>query len=191
MLRITREEGSDSRATLRLEGGVVAEWAALLERECSDLLGSSEAVSLDLAGVRLVDRAGIEALERLSLAGVEIRCLAGPVASATTTRTAEPWRGRVIIVTTPPSDDEAEQVGIVQATGTDLELAEVVDGFAYKVAHIGGNVGVVDSVRTRFEMVTTIQTYTYGYGGSKSCTGVRPVTRERGTTTVIGRAFRR
>jgi hypothetical protein len=81
MLRITREEGSDSRATLRLEGGVVAEWAALLERECSDLLGSSEAVSLDLAGVRLVDRAGIEALERLSLAGVEIRCLAGPVAS--------------------------------------------------------------------------------------------------------------
>lgn len=81
MLRITREEGSDSRATLRLEGSIVAEWAALLERECSDLLGSAAAVSLDLAGVRLVDRAGIEALERLSRAGIEIRCRSGPVAS--------------------------------------------------------------------------------------------------------------
>ena len=81
MLRITREEGSHSWPTLRLEGSIIAEWAALLERECSDLLGSSGAVSLDLAGVRLVDCAGIEALERLSLAGVEIRCLAGPVAS--------------------------------------------------------------------------------------------------------------
>src|SRR5262249_38241721 len=79
--RITREEGSRSRATLKLEGRVVAEWAALLERECSDLLRSSTAVSLDLAGVGFVDRAGVEALERLSRAGVEIRCPSGPVAS--------------------------------------------------------------------------------------------------------------
>jgi anti-anti-sigma regulatory factor len=81
MLRITRDEGSRPRATLRLEGSVVAEWAALLERECSDLLRSWGAVSLDLAGVRFVDRAGVEALERLSCAGVEIRCRSGPVAS--------------------------------------------------------------------------------------------------------------
>ena len=81
VLRITREVGSRSRATLRLEGSVVAEWAALLERECSGLLRSRGAVSLDLAGVRFVDRAGVEALERLSRAGVEIRCPSGPVAS--------------------------------------------------------------------------------------------------------------
>ncbi len=79
-LRITREEGSRSRALLRLEGSIVAEWAALLERECSGLLRSRGAVSLDLAGVRLVDRSGVEALERLSRAGVEIRCRPGPVA---------------------------------------------------------------------------------------------------------------
>jgi ABC-type transporter Mla MlaB component len=79
--RITREEGSRSRATLKLEGSVVAEWAALLERECSDLLRSSTSVSLDLAGVGFVDRAGVEALERLSRAGVEIRCPPGAVAS--------------------------------------------------------------------------------------------------------------
>lgn len=79
--RITREEGSRSRATLKLEGRVVAEWAALLERECSDLLRSSTSVSLDLAGVGFVDRAGVEALKRLSRAGVEIRCPSGAVAS--------------------------------------------------------------------------------------------------------------
>ena len=80
-LRITREKGSRARTTLKLEGSVIAEWAALLERECSDLLRSRDAVSLDLAGVRFVDRAGVEALERLSRAGVEIRCRSGPVAS--------------------------------------------------------------------------------------------------------------
>ena len=80
VLRITREEGSPSRAALRLEGRVVAQWAALLERECSDLLRSRGAVSLDLAGVSFVDKAGVEALVRLSRVGVEIRCRSGPVA---------------------------------------------------------------------------------------------------------------
>ncbi len=79
VLRITREDGSH-RATLRLEGRVIAQWAALLERECSDLLRSGGAVSLDLASVSFVDRAGVEALERLSRLGIEIRCRSGPVA---------------------------------------------------------------------------------------------------------------
>jgi hypothetical protein len=64
-----------------LEGKVAAEWAALLERECSDLLRSRRAVSLDLAGVDFVDRAGVRTLRRLSRTGVEIRCRPGPVAS--------------------------------------------------------------------------------------------------------------
>ena len=80
-LRITRAGGSRSRATLKLEGKVVGEWAALLERECSDLLRSRGGVSLDLAGVTFVDRTGVETLERLSRAGVEIRCPPGAVAS--------------------------------------------------------------------------------------------------------------
>ncbi len=80
-LRITRKRGSRSRATLVLEGKVAAEWAALLERECSDLLRSRRAVSLDLAGVTFVDRAGVQTLGRLSRKGVEILCRRGPVAS--------------------------------------------------------------------------------------------------------------
>jgi len=80
-LRITRRKGSRSRATLVLEGRVAAEWAVLLERECSELLRSRLAVSLDLAGVTFVDRAGVRTLGWLSRKGVEIRCRPGPVAS--------------------------------------------------------------------------------------------------------------
>ncbi len=81
VLRVTITEGSRSRATLKLEGSVRAEWADLLERECSDLLRTWGSVSVDLASVRFVDRAGVEALARLDRAGVEIRCPSGPVAS--------------------------------------------------------------------------------------------------------------
>lgn len=80
-VRITHENGSGSRARLRLEGRLVADGAALLERECSGLLRSGIAVSLDLAGVNFVDRAGVGALARLSRAGAEIRCCLGAVAS--------------------------------------------------------------------------------------------------------------
>jgi len=80
-LRITRRKGSRARTTLVLEGKVAAEWAALLESECSDLLRLRLAVSLDLAGVDFVDRAGVQALGRLSRKGVEILCRRGPVAS--------------------------------------------------------------------------------------------------------------
>jgi anti-anti-sigma regulatory factor len=80
-LRITREKGSRARTTLKLEGRIVAEWAALLERECSDLLGAGGSVSLDLTAVRFVDRPGVKALKRLAHAGVEIRCGSGLVAS--------------------------------------------------------------------------------------------------------------
>ena len=95
-LRIARKKGSRSRATLVLEGKVAAESAALLERECSGLLRSRLAVSLDLAGVTLVDRAGVEALERLSRAGVEICCCPGAVASV--------LEGEGIRVTLDPDD---------------------------------------------------------------------------------------
>ena len=80
-LRITRARGSRFRANLRLEGRLVAEWAALLERECLDLLLSRGAVRLDLAGVVFVDRAGVEVLRRLSHMGVEIHCQSRLIAS--------------------------------------------------------------------------------------------------------------
>ena len=81
VLRITRYEGSDFGAIMRLDGRLVAEEAALLERECAVLFAGPAGVSLDLVGISFVDRAGIKALKRLSRAGAEIRCPSGPVAS--------------------------------------------------------------------------------------------------------------
>ncbi|HEV8335870.1 MAG TPA: hypothetical protein VGR67_05595 [Candidatus Polarisedimenticolia bacterium] len=81
VLRITIGAGTRTRATLKLEGRVVAGWAPLLERECFRLLGSWDAVCLDLAGVTFVDRLGVETLQRLGRAGIEIRCPRGMVAS--------------------------------------------------------------------------------------------------------------
>jgi anti-anti-sigma regulatory factor len=80
-LRITRRKAPRSRATLVLEGKVAAEWAALLERECSGLLRSHPSLSLDLSGVTFVDRGGLQAFRRLSRRGVGIVCVPGPVAS--------------------------------------------------------------------------------------------------------------
>jgi anti-anti-sigma regulatory factor len=79
VLRITEHDGADSGAVLRLEGRFVAEMAEVVERECSRLLGDRAEVTLDLAGVRLVDREAVEVLRRLGLAGAEILCLRGPV----------------------------------------------------------------------------------------------------------------
>ena len=81
MLRITREDESRSRATLRLEGTIAGEWTWLLQKECALLLESHSIVSLDLADVVYVDRGGIEVLERLGRIGVEIWCRWEPVAS--------------------------------------------------------------------------------------------------------------
>ena len=73
MLRITSDAISATRVALTLEGRIVAQWATLLERECSSLLGYFGTVSVDLAGVVAVDRFGVEALARLHRASVEIR----------------------------------------------------------------------------------------------------------------------
>jgi anti-anti-sigma regulatory factor len=81
VLQITHQEPSPQRATLKLEGRLVAGWAGLLERECSALRLAGRAVSLDLTRVGFVDRAGIEVLARLSRLGVEIHCGPGLVAS--------------------------------------------------------------------------------------------------------------
>ncbi len=65
--------------------------------------------------------------------------------------------------------------------------------FAHQVRTVGGDYGKVDSIRTKFELQTTMQTYSYSCGTPKApatCTGTRTVTAEVATTQVLGRAFR-
>ena len=97
VLRITELDGADSGAILRLEGRFVAEVASVVEMECTRLLGDRAEVTLDLAGVRLVDREAVEVLRRLGLAGAEILCPPGPVEAV--------LEGAGVHVTPVPAED--------------------------------------------------------------------------------------
>ena len=74
-----------------------------------------------------------------------------------------------------------------QVNGADLGVVEVhaaqsegsietlLPVFVQKVAQIGGNAAVVESVRARFEIVAHphVETYTYACGYNATCTGTR------------------
>jgi hypothetical protein len=83
----------------------------------------------------------------------------------------------------------AKQVASVEANGTGATLSKIMNEFTQKVASVGGDFGKIDSIRTKFDMITTTQTYTYTCG-SATCTGTNTSTHEVATTTVVGRAFR-
>ena len=80
-MRITFAQVADDRTTLSVEGGIGAERAELLKRQCSRLLRAGVSLTLDLSGADLVDRLGVEILRRLGRGGVEFRCRRGTVAS--------------------------------------------------------------------------------------------------------------
>lgn len=71
MLRISTVAESSSQVTLRVEGRVVSDWGALLERECRLALQRNRRVRLDLAAVQFIDGRGVAALRRLSRSDVE------------------------------------------------------------------------------------------------------------------------
>jgi hypothetical protein len=87
----------------------------------------------------------------------------------------------------------AVEVGLVQAIGHDVPMDQIAPEFAARVASLGGNFGLVEQIATSYEMVTTMQSYTYSCGTTqqpRTCTGTRPVTTEVSTTQMLGRAFR-
>jgi len=103
-----------------------------------------------------------------------------------------PHAGPVIVRATdiPPG---AKQVAAVEANGTSAPLATIMSEFVQKVASVGGDYGKIDSIRTKFDMVTTTNTYSYSCGSPQApatCTGTNTSTHEVATTTVVGRAFR-
>jgi anti-anti-sigma regulatory factor len=66
MLRITRTESSPSLVLLKAEGQIVAEWVALLEDECRELLAADQRVVLDLGAVTYLDRHAVHVLRNLN-----------------------------------------------------------------------------------------------------------------------------
>ncbi len=72
MLRITNVNESESRATLRVEGQIVSNWVAELERETKRLLQSGRRVVLDFAGVKFIGSQGADMVKRIPTDNVEI-----------------------------------------------------------------------------------------------------------------------
>ena len=72
MLRITRVENNGAPVTLKLEGKVSDQWAALLEGECRSLLRRRKEVHLDFSGVTFMDAGGVEAVKGLPRRSVRI-----------------------------------------------------------------------------------------------------------------------
>jgi len=72
VLRITRDDIDSGNVLLALQGRISADWAEVLEHECSRLSAFGFHIALDMSGVVFISRPGVEALGRLGQAGVAI-----------------------------------------------------------------------------------------------------------------------
>ena len=69
---ITEISQGRTSARLIVEGQVIGQWAAVLERECRTRLERGMDVTLDLSDVTFIDSGGIETLKRLKVTGLEV-----------------------------------------------------------------------------------------------------------------------
>lgn len=67
---ITRVLVGEAGLRLRVEGQLVGDWCAVLERESHANCGQGREVSLDLEGVSFVDPRGLDTLKRLRSSGL-------------------------------------------------------------------------------------------------------------------------
>ena len=75
MLKITEVSRSDAAITFKLEGKVLAPWVDLLRRLCTEALGQSKQIRLDLDAVTFLDESGAELMRELVRQGIIIaRC---------------------------------------------------------------------------------------------------------------------
>lgn len=83
------------------------------------------------------------------------------------------------------------ELGVVQVVGR-RTIEELMPEFKLRVGELGGNVGLVDSIKSRFEMQTVSQVQTYSCGTTTapmSCTRTQIVNVEVMTVQLLGRAF--
>jgi ABC-type transporter Mla MlaB component len=72
MLRISITKPTDDSTTLLLEGHLQGAWINELKAACEPLLREKQILSIDLAGVSLIDRPGFEFLASLSNRSVKL-----------------------------------------------------------------------------------------------------------------------
>ena len=90
---------------------------------------------------------------------------------------------------------EGTDVGVVEvhAAQGEATIDALVPLFVQKVAQIGGNTAVIDTVTAHFQIATVprVETYTYACGRSAVCSGTRmyPVNEEIIVVSLQGRAM--
>ena len=72
MLWIERQERSDSKAVLKLEGQLLGDWVSVLEEECRQMLKEKKNLSLEMAEVTYVNQRGVDLLRSLTAENVEL-----------------------------------------------------------------------------------------------------------------------
>lgn len=77
MLRITTSREDVHEVCLKLEGKIVAQWAALLEDVCKVHLRQGKTVSLDCSAVDFIDAGGIAVIRSFQPARVRLNGVPG------------------------------------------------------------------------------------------------------------------
>ena len=66
MVRVTKLTSTLPAVTLKVEGQIVGESAAVLDRECATLLATTDEILLDLSAVTYIDTDGLRTLRRIA-----------------------------------------------------------------------------------------------------------------------------
>ena len=77
MLKIITLQENGSAVHLKLEGKIVAQWAALLDEVCRAHLRHRKFVRLDCAGVDFIDSQGVEVINKFPSKYVELTSTPG------------------------------------------------------------------------------------------------------------------
>jgi hypothetical protein len=96
---------------------------------------------------------------------------------------------RVSATVEPPG---VAQVAVVQASGVNVLIAEIVPELMARARRHGGDFVKIDDIRSSFEVQARSQMQTYGCGtprAPRTCTRVVTTQEEVMTTTITGRAF--
>jgi hypothetical protein len=128
----------------------------------------------------------------LALLAVLLLTACGGIRSSVvaTGATVAPYQGPVQVrATGAPSTPE---LGLVQVAGQ-RTVDDLMPEFKRRVAELGGSLGIVDQVKSRFEMIMRTQMQTYSCGtqsAPRTCTRTQHVWVEVMTVQLLGRAFR-
>ena len=128
----------------------------------------------------------------LALVGALAGCASVSSSALSSGTGAPPWTGAMFLSITQPPPAGAIEVGVAEASGP-TTIDELVPELMQRSRDLGGNYVLVQSIQTRFEVITLTRLETYNCGTvqtPQTCTRTVTTTEELPVTQMIARAFR-